>query len=345
MTPSEFVRAAAMSRAVRRLAIAVAVLVIADRFEPPLLRSLEESRYENPAKDFRFENSDLFGLGPLIAYFREHPRGPLRRVLFLGNSITYGYGLPAAGALPAQYQRLDTSAKVFNVGVNGFKTGSSFLVAKAAIDSVDLVYVLRQGDAEADLILPKLIPIEEADLAQFDLAAPDRSERMLAQAVNHWRLYRDSYRLQAALFGMSTRQYIYLNKGAFARATIARLLAAQSDRAPSNETVTIDAPVSDAMPDAHREAQLREESPTLWQFGELFVNRRKQVVFLHIPVESEALTDDAIGAFNRVFAPYARVVVLHIPAPLTFDGQHLTIAGAAKVARALWNERREDHHR
>lgn len=334
-----------MSRAVRRLVIAVAVLVVVDRFEPALLRSLEEARYEDPAKDFRFENSDLFGVGPLIAYFREHPHGHLRRVLFFGNSITYGYLLSKADALPAHYQRLDTSAKVFNVGVNGFTPGSAFLVAKAAIDSVDLVYVLRQGGASANPILAKLIPIEDADLAQFQLAAPDQAERILSQAVNHWRLYRDAYRLQAALFGTSTRQYIYLNKGALIRALIARVHAARLHGAPSDGTVTIDAPVSDAVPDARRQAQLRAQSPELWHFGDLFVNRRKPVVFLHLPGYSEALTDDAIGDFNRVFAPYARVLVLHIPAQLTFDGMHLTSAGAAQVARALWNERPEDHRR
>jgi hypothetical protein len=66
---------------VRRLVFAVAALVVADRFEPALLRSLEEARYEDPAKDFRFGNSDLFGLGPLVAYLREHPHGRQRRVL------------------------------------------------------------------------------------------------------------------------------------------------------------------------------------------------------------------------------------------------------------------------
>ena len=65
-------------------------------------------------------------------------------MLFFGNSVTYGYLLRAADTVPAHYQRLDASAKVFNVGVNGFGAGSSFLVAKAAIDAVDLVYVLRR---------------------------------------------------------------------------------------------------------------------------------------------------------------------------------------------------------
>jgi hypothetical protein len=339
-----------MSRAVRRLAFAVAALVAADRFEPALLRSVEEARYEDPGKDFRFENSDLFGLGPLIAYLREHPRGHLRRVLFLGNSITYGYTLRVADALPARYQRLDTSSKVFNVGVNGFDNETAFLVAKAAIDSGDLFYVLRNprqaGGARVNRLLPKLIPVDDADLATFHLTAPNETERMLSRAANHWRLYRDAYRLQAALFGTSTREYIYLHKGAFARALVARVRAAQPESAPSDGTVTIDAPVSGAAPDARREARLREESPELWHLGDLLLNRRKSGVFLHIPGYSAHLADDAIGDFNRVFAPYVRVLVLHIPAQLTFeDGIHLTSAGSDKVARALWDARPEDHRR
>jgi hypothetical protein len=323
----------------------VVVLVIADRFEPPLLRSLEESRYENPAKDFRFENSDLFGLGPLIEYFRDHPRGRLRRVLFLGNSVMYGYGLTAAETLPAHYQRLDPFAKVFNVAVNGFDAGTSFLVAKAAIDAVDLVYVLLRHVDNAFPVLPNLIPIEEADLARFHLAAPDQTERLLAQVVNHWRLYRDAYRLQAALFGTSTREYIYLNKGVLARALVARLRAAQSSSVAADETATTESPMSDALPDGRREAQLRAESPALWRFGDLSAGRRRLVVLLHVPDYSEPLTDDAIGDFNRVFAPYARVLVLHIPRPLTYDGEHFTSEGATRVARALWNGRPDDHPR
>lgn len=323
----------------------MAVLAAVDGFVPPLLRSLEQARYESPDGDFRFENSDLFGVGPLVEYFREQPRGRLRRVLFFGNSITYGYLLPAADALPGHYQRLDRSAKVFNVGINGFTSGSSYLVAKAAIDAVDLVYVLRHGAGSAHPMLAKLVPVDDGDRARFGLSAPDPTERALARVANHWRLYRDAYRLQAALFGTSTRQYLYLNKGAFARTLVARLRAGQQEPVAAGAGVRIDVPVSERAPEARREAQLRAESPDLWRFGDLFASRRRHVVLLHIPNYSEPLTDDAIGAFNRVHAPYARVLVLHIPAPLTFDGQHLTSAGAASVARALWEARPEDHAR
>ena len=125
----ERLRTLARSRPARRLVFALVALVILDRLEPMVLRSLERTRYEDPARDFRFENSDLFALGPLVGYLRDHPRGPLRRVLFLGNSVMFGYELQASEALPARYQRLDTSAKVFNAGINGMATASSYLIA------------------------------------------------------------------------------------------------------------------------------------------------------------------------------------------------------------------------
>jgi lysophospholipase L1-like esterase len=54
---------------------------------------------------------------------------------------------------------------------------------------------------------------------------------------------------------------------------------------------------------------------------------------------------DTRWRFNRVFAPYARVLVIHIPKELTFDGMHMTSAGAAELARALWNARPEGDRR
>ena len=332
----------------RRLVFAVAALVLADRFEPALLRSLEEARYEDPARDFRFGNSDYFGLGPLVAYLREHPRGHVPRVVFLGNSIMYGYLLDAADALPARYQRLERSAKVFNAAINNFSTSSACLVAKAVIDSADLTYVLRgqrETGPRVPAMLPRLIPLDDADLAQFHLSAPNDAERILSQAVNHWRLYRDADRLQAALFGASTQQYIYVQKGTLLRALTGRVLAEQVSDAASDETVTIETPVSNAIPDAARLARLRAQSPELWQLGDLSLSRRKRVVFLQLPGESEDLEDVAIADFNRVFSPYARVVVVHIPRRLTFDGVHLTSTGADRVARALWHARPEDDRR
>ena len=204
----------------RRLLVAVVVLAAVDRVEPGILHSLEEARYEDPQRVFRFENSDLFGLGPLVSYWREHPKGRQPRVVFLGNSVTYGYLLPASAALPAHYQRLDPGEKVYNAGINGFEMGSALLIAKASIDAADSFFVLSHTDSTANPRLPLLIPVSEDDRRRFSLTAPDALEQWLSTGANHWRLYRDSYRLQAAFFGTATRQYLYLNKGRLARAVV-----------------------------------------------------------------------------------------------------------------------------
>ena len=316
MTPLRYSRR--RGQPVRRLVFAIAALVVADRFEPAVLRSLEEARYEDPAKDFRFENSDLFGLGPLVAYLRERPRGPRPRVLFLGNSITFGYGLTATEALPGRYQRLDTSAKVFNVGINGLPTASSYLVAKAAIDAVDLTYA-HLGPIEGPLVdpmLPRLIPIEDADLAQFHFPAPKEPERIFAAPVNHWRLYRDAYRLQAALFQSSTR-HIYLHKSAFARGADRPSSRRAGGWRSLRGTMTIDAPVSDALPTRARQLTLRDRPSC--GYRDLSRDRRKRIVLLQQVGYSREPTT-AVADFNRVYAPYAKVFVVHVPVDLTEDG-------------------------
>jgi len=317
---------------------AVAALAAVDRIEPAVLASLERARYEDPARDFRFDNSDLFALGPLVSYLREHPRGERRRVLFLGNSIVFGYSLASSDAVPARYQRIDTSAKVFNAGINGFPTASALAVAKAVIDSVDLTYALL-GPIERptlDPMLPRLIPLDAADMARLDVPPPNETEQKLSALAGRWRLYRDAYRLQAALFGASTRQYIYLHKGAFARALVARVRAAEPQGAAPEEGITIDAPVSSAMPDEARQRALRADRPELWQFGDLARQRRKPVVLLQIVGYSRELADGMVGDFNRVYAPDARVLVIRVPPRLTVDGMHVTGAGADALARALW---------
>jgi len=340
----ERLRAALGSRPARRLLFAILALAAIDRVEPAILQSLERARYEDPGRDFRFENSDLFDLGPLVDYLREHPRGARRRVVFLGDSVTYGYTLSAAEALPARYQRLDGSAKVFNVGLNGFRPGSLFLIAKATVDCVDEVYALRvpHGTPNVQPLLSSLIPIDEDDRARFQLARPDERERRLSQFADHWRLYRDAYRLQAAMLGSSTRQYLYLHKGAFVRALVARVRAEAAPEPLPGATLTIDAPMSHAMPDAARQRRLRQEDPDLWESADLFLNRRRRIVFLHLSNHSPDMTGADIADFNRVFAPYARVLVVQVPPALTFDSTHLTADGSEALARALWRTRTEE---
>ena len=324
----------------RRLLVAVVVLAAVDRVEPGILHSLEEARYEDPQRVFRFENSDLFGLGPLVSYWREHPKGRQPRVVFLGNSVTYGYLLPASAALPAHYQRLDPGEKVYNAGINGFEMGSALLIAKASIDAADSFFVLSHTDSTANPRLPLLIPVSEDDRRRFSLTAPDALEQWLSTGANHWRLYRDSYRLQAAFFGTATRQYLYLNKGRLARAVV-RPLGAQALPAAAAPLPApmVQVPRMAESPDAASVAAWRRERPLLWEFGDLVAGARKQLTVLHLPGHSVAMSDEAIGGFNHAFAPYARVMVLDVPAALTLDRLHLTNEGAAQVARARWEAR------
>jgi len=149
-------------RYARRLLAAVLWLIVFDRFAPQLLRRLETRRYEATTQ-FRFENADLFGLGPLVSYLRENPHGRRRRIAFMGNSVIFGYALDPSDAVPAQFQKLVPGALVLNMAVNGSQLGSSYLITRAMIDSVDALFVQVVGEG-ADPMLPALIPVDDADV-------------------------------------------------------------------------------------------------------------------------------------------------------------------------------------
>ena len=330
------------SRPARRLMVAVLLLFMVDVLVPSTLRRLEDARYEAVDQDFRFENSDLFGVGPLVAYLAERPAGPQPRVMFLGNSVIYGYGLSAAAAVPGQYQRLHRSEKIFNAGVNGFDAGSIYLVAKAAIPAVDRIYVLsRTLDPRTRIIVGGRVPIDNEDRRRFGVPAPDAMEEQLRRGADRWALYRQSYRLQAALFGTSARQYVYLHKGAMARRLLATVTAATTGAQPVDAEVSATAPVAAATPGPERLVALREASSgLLWSFGELAQRQRKTTAILQVPGFSDWLADeDAVADFNRVFFPFARVVMVSVPAAQMSDGMHLTAAGSAATALALSRER------
>lgn len=329
-----------LSRPARRMLVAAVVLVVVDLVEPGVLRRLEASRYEDVSKDFRFENSDLFGVGPLVDYLRDRPLGRQPRVIFIGNSVTYGYGLSAAEALPGQYQRLDRSEKVLNVGVNGLDIGSAFLVAKATLGTVDHFYVLCRPDIAPTPLIGRHLPVEEADARRFGLPPTDWLETMLRRGANRWALYRDSYRLQAALFGTSSRQFVYLHKGELAR-SVWSMVRAHGQSKSSQRAAAATAPIATAMPDDQRLAAMREGSPLmLWNFAELFRGTGRHLVLLQVSGFAEWLPDAAsVADFNRAHGPHARIVMLDIAETLRSDDIHLTAAGAAAAARALWRER------
>lgn len=317
----------------RRLIFLVLWLIVFDLLVPPAVRWLEHRRYEI-GEPFRFENSDLFGLGPLVSYLREHPRGERRRVVFLGNSMMFGYFLRAAEAVPAQYEQQRPGTRAFNMAINGQELGTAYLVAKDVFDSVDVIFAQVIGD-KANPMLPQLIPVDPADARAFELQIPDSFEDRLKRRVGSvWRLYGANERLQAALFGTSTRQYLYLHKRDIAYALLR----------PIYHPVPRDAawPKPDALPSivAPRAAgpidrgNLARADRIMFDLAELARAHKKRVVFLHFEYQGRAPGDD-LAHFNAAYAPWAERVVVMVPPSLTFDAQHLTAPGCRLVAEVI----------
>jgi hypothetical protein len=310
----------------RRLVLILFWLIAIDQAVPFVLEHLERRHYEG-TRAFRFENSDLFALGPLVQYLRDHPQHPHRRVVFFGNSMIFGYFLKPEDAVPAQFQKLQPDARVYNAAVNGQELGTSYLVAKDIIDSVDVLYVQVVG-GEANPLLPSLIPVDDSDLRRFHLEAPNRVETRLESWLGRvWHLYADNYRLQAALFGTSTRVFVYMHK----KDPLKALHATHSAEAwPAiRGEVSVRAP--------------RKPGPVLAQNGQQRIKNdlaalarahHKRVVFLEFEWTNNA-TDGEDAAFNAAYAPYAETIIVHVPPAVTFDGQHLVPASSAAVAQAL----------
>lgn len=310
----------------RRLVFLLLWLVLLDQGVPPLLERLERRHYEGTTT-FRFENSDLFALGPLVGYLRDHPKHDKQRVIFFGNSMLFGYFLNADEAIPAQFQKLEPNARVYNAAVNGQEIGTSYLVAKDVIDSVDVLYVQIVG-ASANPMLPQLIPVGDADLQRFHLTPPDRVEQRMQSALGRvWHLYGLNYRLQAALFGTSTRVFVYMHKN-----TVAELLRARSPRpvwTPIHDHISIRAPRKPGPLPATSEPQRIQND-----LAALARAHQKRVVFLEFEWENNH-DDDEVAAFNAAFAPWAETVIVHVPREVTFDGQHPVPASAQQIAEAL----------
>lgn len=309
---------------IRRLLFAVLWLALIDLFIPPFLRRAEYARYETGAV-YRFENSDLFALGPMVHYLREHPRGPRGRAMFLGNSVVFGYGLETRDALPAQFERLAGDTRVFNAAVNGAESGDDYLVGKAVIDSVDTLYVQLIRRDGARPILGTLIPVDDADARRFELDRPDPIEATLQSTLGRvWHLYADNERLQAALLGTSARQYLYLHK----RELLLAALGRAPQIPPENPRSTIAVSLS------QRNGMLRLPR-SLLELADVAKAHRKRLVILDFQQRVAA------ADFNAKYAPYAEIVTIDVPPALRFDTQHLTPAGANAVAAMLVAHERE----
>jgi hypothetical protein len=327
-----FLRRLEHDRLVRRLLLAVLWLAAIDQAVPRALRQLEYSRYE-AGRFFRFANSDVFALAPLVAYLREHPKGERPRRAFFGDSMIFGYLLDEADSIPAEYQTLVPSDRVLSFAINGFPIEASYLTAKAVVDTVDTLFVLlsaHRADNASELSrVARLIPVASDDIVAFDLPAPDETERRLAVIASRWRLYSASYRLQAAMFGASSRHYI---RGLMARSHT-RVVRGQG--AAAGPRVNMSVPAASTPPTAERIVALRTRHPLLWKFGDLIAAHGKRGVLFQVAGRSEPVPESELADFNAVFGPRVTVVTLRIPSQLTYDGMHLTPAGARSFAEAL----------
>lgn len=326
------------NRPVRRLLFAVAALAAIDPFVDPLVNRLEQSRYES-AQLFRFENSDLFSLAPLDAYLREHPRGARPRVAFLGDSVVWGYFVEPTQTLPAQFQRVDPSVRVFNLAINGMATPNAYLIAKSILDSVDLFYLGDVG-GPVNPALAGLVPVDDRDMERFRLPRPDRVEAALERSVGFWRLYSQSYRLQSALFGTSTRLYLYLHKGDLVRRlrgvpapNLTPAAIPDADRAAGR--ITVDDPRAPAMPSDERGIELNHRYQMLWDFAHMVAGRHKRAVLIEFAGHSTAISPADRADLNALFSPYVNFVKLTVPRDLTVDEVHLSPLGCAAVAQVL----------
>ena len=332
------------NRYARRLLCAVGFLAVVDPLVLPTVRRLEHSRYESD-RLFRFENSDLFGVGPVVAYLREHPRGQRPRVVFFGNSAVWGYWLQPWQTAPAQFQQMAPRSKVFNFGVNGFGSGSAYLITKAIIDSVDVVYLFHV-DGPPHPTLAKLIPVSPEDARRFGLTSIDPLERNLEELLGVWKLYRYSYRLQAALFGTSTRVYLYLNTrqilgGVWEGLLEQPMIEGPIDPGPisgqeNQHEVQIDTRVSHDRPSDERVRALAAKYPFLWEYAQMIRAHGKAGVIVEIAWYVSAVEDSDRADVNAHFYPHILFAKLHISPQLQTDGLHFSPIGSRVVAKSLF---------
>jgi hypothetical protein len=323
------------SSAARRLVVAVIALMSVDLFVPGIRDRLEAARYEQRGSPTRFENSDFFALGPISQYLREHPAGRQPRTAFIGNSVSFGYGLDVRDTVPAVYERLSPGEKVFNLSVNALDLGSAYLIAKSVMDSVDTVFLFSRPGVVND-VLTNVIPVADEDLQRFDLRAVATSP--LARLAMRWRLYRDSYRIQAALFGTSTRMYIYMHKGEIVRNAWASVTGRRVDDQFVPAEHTTDLPEVTAripLATAGESTSLDGADPLLVRLAQAFRERGKRIVIVQIADYAELMPEPVIAAFNAAFAPNASVAIIDRLPSARLDTIHFNREGAAAAAQAL----------
>lgn len=323
----------------------LAVLAAVDQAVLPIVRRAEARRYES-AVHVRFENSDLFLLGPLTEYLREHPVGRKPRVAFFGSSVVWGYQVEAHEAIPSAFQRLAPQVRVINFGVNGFRNGEAYLISKAVIDAVEVCYLFRSDDdGPVNPLLPQLIDVSLEDAARFGLTRPSPFQERSDRLASRWRLARYSYRLQAAWFGTSTRQFLYLQVGRVAKRLLGPPpMTAADPPTASPELVGLEAPSGNRDVSDQETARLSSRYPLLWDYAQLLASHRKRGVIIDFSDldASAQMTEGDRRLFNTVFHPYVVAAKLIVPPSWRLhDRRHLTPAGSRGVAEVLYRHTAE----
>jgi lysophospholipase L1-like esterase len=316
----------------RQAVVAVLCLAALDRLMPGWLASAEARRYELETA-LRFEQSDIFALGPLVSYLREQPHGPRPRIAFLGDSIVWGYGVPAEDTVAARFQARAPAEHVLNLGMNGTDTGDMYLIAKSVLDSVATLYVFDRRPRVLHQQLPQVIPVARDDLTRFGLTPPVHASGN--DVLSFWRLFRDSYRIQAAGLGTSTRVFTYSRLATAGKALRRRPDRPAADVAVDATAIGVDSPVAAVPPSAERAALLSRHQALLWDFAQMVRDRHRTAVFVEMATNKVALADDERADLNAQFGPEVRFVLVDVPPALMIDGSHLNRAGAVALAEIL----------
>lgn len=335
-------------RAAWRLGVALLALTALDQWVPSIRDRLEVAQYET-IPIARFTNSDVFPLEAHIAYLREHPRGPVPRVAFFGDSVVWGYAIHDVDSIPAQYQLLATETQVLNLGVNNFATPSAYLLASRVIDAIDVAF-LFPADGPSHALLPRVLDLTDAEANRWGYPPPDRTalDRWTNALVSRWQLYRDAHRIQAALWGTSTKQFLYVNKRQLVGA-VRKRWRGERQSAVRNAPDSAYLRSWDVMPAVETAEDrggeidgVRGRQPALVAFAELVAGLQKHAYVIEVAEGRELISTNERASMNARFAPYVRFVLLTPPKRLRFDGLHFTPEGAATVASMLDRIRRTD---
>jgi hypothetical protein len=169
------------ARVARQVVVAVLCLAALDRLIPGWLASAEARRYESETG--RASNSRTSSRSVLSSAICASIRGPSPRIAFLGDSIVWGYGVPAEDTIAARFQARVPEEHVLNLGMNNTDNGRHVSDREERPRSVATLYVFDRRPRIRHPQLPQLIPVAQDDLTRFGLTPPDTRERQRGALV------------------------------------------------------------------------------------------------------------------------------------------------------------------